>query len=140
MMNMDGDDAQLVDSILREYGSSQQPPVSDLRTSINVPSNFTNTVENMNIEATPINNTQNKQQNNKIDVAYAPKKSLWDMLKLPLIVFVICYLVFNPFVYYYLLKLLPSVFAANTALKMQIRVLILSLFVAVIFSLVTKYV
>jgi hypothetical protein len=139
-MNMDGDDAQLVDSILREYGSSQQPPVSDLRTSINVPSNFTNTVENMNIEATPINNTQNKQQNNKIDVAYAPKKSLWDMLKLPLIVFVICYLVFNPFVYYYLLKLLPSVFAANTALKMQIRVLILSLFVAVIFSLVTKYV
>ena len=137
---MDGDDAQLVDSILREYGSSQQPPVSDLRTSINVPSNFTNTVENMNIEATPINNTQNKQQNNKIDVAYAPKKSLWDMLKLPLIVFVICYLVFNPFVYYYLLKLLPSVFAANTALKMQIRVLILSLFVAVIFSLVTKYV
>jgi hypothetical protein len=140
MMNMDGDDAQLVDSILREYGSAPQPPVTDLRTSINVPSNFTNTLD-MNIEATPIVQTQSTQQkNNKIDVAYVPKNSIWDMLKLPLIVFVVCYLVFNPFVYYYLLKLLPSVFAANTAMKMQIRVLILSLLVAVIFSLITKYV
>jgi uncharacterized membrane protein len=138
-MNMDGDDAQLVDSILREYGSAPQAPVTDLRTSINVPSNFTNTLD-MNIESTPINNSQTQQKNNKIDVAYAPKKSIWDMVKLPLIVFVICYLVFNPFVYYYLLKLLPSVFAANTAIKMQIRVLILSLLVAVIFSLITKYV
>jgi hypothetical protein len=137
-MNMDGDDAQLVDSILREYGSAPQPPVTDLRTSINVPSNFTNTVD-MNIESTPLNNTQSQQKNNKIDVAYAPKNNLWNTLKLPLIVFVTCFLVFNPYLYYYLLKLLPSVFAANTAIKMQVRVLILSLLVAVIFSLVTKY-
>jgi len=136
---MDGDDAQLVDSILREYGSAPQPPVTDLRTSINVPSNFTNTVD-MNIESTPIQNTQPKQKNNKIDVAYAPKNTLWDKLKLPLIVFVTCFLIFNPYLYYYLLKLLPSVFAANTAVKMQVRVLILSLFVAVLFSLVTKYI
>jgi len=138
MMNMDGDDAQLVDSILREYGSAPQPPVTDLRTSINVPSNFTNTVD-MNIESTPISNSQSQQKNNKIDVAYTQKNNLWDTLKLPLIVFVICFLVFNPYLYYYLLKLLPSVFAANTAIKMQVRVLILSLLVAVIFSLVTKY-
>lgn len=138
MMNMDGDDAQLVDSILREYGSAPQPPVTDLRTSINVPSNFTNNVD-MNIESTPIHNSQSKQ-NNKIDVAYVPKNNIWDTLKLPFIVFVTCFLVFNPYLYYYLLKLLPSVFAANTALKMQIRVLILSLLVAVIFSLVTKYI
>jgi hypothetical protein len=137
-MNMDGDDAQLVDSILREYGSAPQPPVTDLRTSINVPSNFTNTVD-MNIESTPISNSQSQQKNNKIDVAYTQKNNLWDTLKLPLIVFVICFLVFNPYLYYYLLKLLPSVFAANTAIKMQVRVLILSLLVAVIFSLVTKY-
>jgi len=140
MMNMDGDDAQLVDSILREYGSTQQPPVTDLRTSINVPSNFTNKID-MNIESTPINNQQTQQnKNTKIDVAYIPKKNLWDMLKLPLIVFVICFIVFNPYLYYYLLKLLPSVFAANTALKMQVRVLILSLIVAVIFSIVIKYI
>jgi hypothetical protein len=139
-MNMDGDDAQLVDSILREYGSTQQPPVTDLRTSINVPSNFTNKID-MNIESTPINNQQTQQnKNTKIDVAYIPKKNLWDMLKLPLIVFVICFIVFNPYLYYYLLKLLPSVFAANTALKMQVRVLILSLIVAVIFSIVIKYI
>lgn len=138
-MNMDGDDAQLVDSILREYGSSPQQPVTDLRTSINVPSNFTNAID-MNIETTPIQNTQSKQKNNKIDVAYMTQNSTWDMLKLPLIVLVICFIVFNPFVYYYLLKLLPSVFAANTAMKMQIRVLILSLLVAILFSLVTKYV
>ncbi len=138
MMNMDGDDAQLVDSILREYGSAPQPPVTDLRTSINVPSNFTNTVD-MNIESTPISNSQSQQKNNKIDVAYSQKNNLWDTLKLPLIVFVTCFLVFNPYLYYYLLKLLPSVFAANTAIKMQVRVLILSLLVAVIFSLVTKY-
>jgi hypothetical protein len=138
MMNMDGDDAQLVDSILREYGSAPQPPVTDLRTSINVPSNFTNTVD-MNIESTPISNSQSQQKNNKIDVAYTQKNNLWDTLKLPLIVFVICFLVFNPYLYYYLLKLLPSVFAANTAIKMQVRVLILALLVAVIFSLVTKY-
>ena len=87
MMNMDGDDAQLVDSILREYGSTPQPPVTDLRTSINVPSNFTNTVD-MNIESTPLNNTQPQHKNNnKIDVAYVPKKSVWDMLKLPLLVY-----------------------------------------------------
>ncbi len=135
---MDGDDAQLVDSILREYGSAPQPPVTDLRTSINVPSNFTNTVD-MNIESTPISNSQSQQKNNKIDVAYTQKNNLWDTLKLPLIVFVICFLVFNPYLYYYLLKLLPSVFAANTAIKMQVRVLILALLVAVIFSLVTKY-
>ena len=138
MMNMDGDDAQLVDSILREYGSAPQPPVTDLRTSINVPSNFTNTVD-MNIESTPISNSQSQQKNNKIDVAYTQKNNLWDTLKLPLIVFVICFLVFSPYLYYYLLKLLPSVFAANTAIKMQVRVLILALLVAVIFSLVTKY-
>jgi hypothetical protein len=137
MMNMDGDDAQLVDSILREYGSAPQPPVTDLRTSINVPSNFTNSVD-MNIESTPLNNTQ-QQKNTKIDVAYVPKNNLWNTLKLPLIVFVTCFLVFNPYLYYYLLKILPSVFAANTAIKMQVRVLILSLLVAVIFSLVTKY-
>lgn len=140
MMNMDGDDAQLVDSILREYGSAPQPPVTDLRTSINVPSNFDNTVD-MNIQSTPIT-TQPSQQNthNKVEVAYKQNSSTWNNLKLPLLVFIICFIVFNPYLYHYLLKLLPGVFAANTAMRMQLRVLILSLVVAILYSLSVKYI
>jgi len=136
MMNMDGDDAQLVDSILREYGSAPQPPVTDLRTSINVPTNFDNNID-MNIQATPIN-TQNTQ--NKVDVSFKQPSSMWNNFKLPVLVLVICYVVFNPYLYHYLLKFLPSIFAANTAMKMQLRVVILSLVVAILFSITTKYI
>jgi hypothetical protein len=140
MMNMDGDDAQLVDSILREYGSAPQPPVTDLRTSINVPTNFDNNID-MNIQATPIN-TQNIQNNtqNKVDVSFKQPSSMWNNFKLPILVLVICFVVFNPYLYHYLLKFLPSIFAANTAMKMQLRVVILSLVVAILFSLTTKYI
>jgi hypothetical protein len=139
-MNMDGDDAQLVDSILREYGSTPQQPVSDLRTSINVPTNFDNSID-MNIQATPINtsNTQSNNQN-KVDVLLKQPNSMWNNFRLPILVFLICFIVFNPYLYHYLLKFIPSIFAANTAMKMQLRVIILSLVVAILFSLTTKYI
>jgi hypothetical protein len=131
-MNMDGDDAQLVDSILREYGSQPQqlpPPMNTTMPSMPPSMGFDT---DPNIGSTPV------QQN--IPVSYNQSNLLWQNLKLPLVVLVICYLVFNPFIYYYLLKLAPAIFGANTAVKMQLRVFILSLIVALLFSLVVKYV
>jgi hypothetical protein len=146
-MNMDGDDAQLVDSILREYGSQpsqqQQVPMMNSIPPASLMSGFDTAPPSMNpmeIQSTPIVTPQQQHQQQNIVVGYKQPNQFWKNFKMPILVLSICYIVFNPFIYYYLLKLAPTIFAANTSLKMQLRVFILSLIVAVLFSITLKYV
>jgi hypothetical protein len=106
----------------------------------------------MNINSTPLSlqppvhiPQQGQQQNTQktVDVAYkesAKTNELWKSIRLPVLVFLVCFIVFNPYLYHYLLKLAPSVFAATSASRMQVRIIILSLMSSLLFTLITRWV
>ena len=154
-MNMDGDDAQLVDSVLREYSSQlQQPQMQQPSLGGFDPSPLTmQQAYDMNINSTPLSlqppvhipQQHSQQQNTQktVDVAYkesSKTNELWKSIRLPVLVFLVCFIVFNPYLYHYLLKLAPSVFAATSAYRMQVRIIILSLMSSLLFTLITRWV
>lgn len=152
-MNMDGDDAQIVDSVLREYTSQlQQPqmPQHSLGGFDHSPLTMQQSYD-MNINSTPVSlqppvhipQQQQQHQQKTVEVAYKEQSKtseLWKTLRLPVLVFLVCFIVFNPYLYHYLLKLAPSVFAATSASRMQVRIIILSLLASLLFTLVTRWV
>jgi hypothetical protein len=153
-MNMDGDDAQIVDSVLREYTSQlQQPQMQQHSLGGFDPSPLTMQQSyDMNINSTPVSlqppvhipqQQQQQHQQKTVEVSYKEQSKtsdLWKTVRLPVLVFLVCFIVFNPYLYHYLLKLAPSVFAATSASRMQVRIVILSLLASLLFTLVTRWV
>lgn len=158
-ISMDGDDSQLVDSILREMntGASQQaapmmvpPPQQQV-----YDQNTLNMIQMNQQQMSPMTHHIDPQLYNsapshmeaprkKVEVAYQQSainwNILWKRIKYPLIVFIICMIVFNPDLYNILARTIPSIFTAPTKMRLYLRTFILSAMVAVLYGVVIIFV
>lgn len=135
---MNGDDDRLVDEILDEL--NEGAPVNSEKTNMNLetdPSDMNHQeVENSDqfiqtSELPPMMNVEyNSSENNEV--------SIKNMLKKPLIVLCISFIVFNPLVLNILRKYIPSIITNNIFYD-QIQTLLFSVLVAVLF-LGTNYI
>ena len=158
-IGMEGDDSQLVDSILRDMNSSSVP--QNMNTMQQPPSqgvydqNTLNMIQMNQQQASPMTHhidpqlyapMQPTQQapRQKIEVAYNTSavnwNILWKRIKYPLIVFIICMIVFNPDLYNILARTIPSVFTAPTRMRLYLRTFILSAVVALLYGIVIIFV
>jgi hypothetical protein len=164
-LSMEGDDTQLVDSILREMNASSSPqasqmamqmppqqPVYDQNTLNMIQMNqqnsnaMTHHMDPQLYGAMPMNPMMGGQETprKKVEVAYTDSavnwNVLWRRIKYPLIVFIICMIVFNPDLYNILARTIPSVFTAPTRARLYLRTSILSLMVALLYGITIIFV
>lgn len=166
-ISMDGDDSQLVESILREMNSSNSSgmggamggglpqPQMQVQSAPMYDQNTLNMIHMNQQQASPLTHqidpqlygstpSSNKDQRNTVDVSYQNSAVnwglLWQRVKYPFIVFLLCMVVFNPTLYKYLVRLAPSIFVAPDLSKQYIRTTILSLVVSVLYGLTLLFV
>lgn len=164
-LSMEGDNSQLVESILREMnasnggGSSSNmniPPASTMQTAPVYDQNTLNMIHMNQQQASPLTHQIDPQlyssgsqmghdmQRKQVDVAYSESAVnwglLWSRVKYPFIVFVLCMLVFNPTLYKYLVRLAPSIFVAPEISKQYIRTTLLSIVVSLLYGITLLFV
>jgi hypothetical protein len=167
-ISMEGDDSQLVDSILRDMNSSGSSPAQNMGSmgpmgqmgQMPPPSNSgiydqntLNMIQMNQQQASPMTHQidpqlyapiQQQAPRQKVEVAYNNSavnwNLLWKRIKYPLIVFIICMIVFNPDLYNILARTIPSIFTAPTKMRLYLRTFILSAMVALLYGIVIMFV
>jgi hypothetical protein len=159
-LSMDGDDSQLVESILREMNGSNMGSIPQAQPQVQsgpmYDQNTLNMIQMNQQQASPMthqidpqlyggNSTGQTEQRKQVDVSYQNNSAinwglLWQRIKYPFIVFVLCMVVFNPSLYKFLVRISPSIFVAPDLSKQYIRTTILSLVVSILYGIVLLFV
>jgi hypothetical protein len=158
---MDGDDSQLVESILREMNASNMGSIPQAQPQVQsapmYDQNTLNMIQMNQQQSSPMthqidpqlyssggNSNNQTEQRKQVDVSYQNSAInwglLWQRMKYPFIVFVLCMIVFNPTLYKYLVRMAPSIFVAPDLSKQYIRTTILSLVVSILYGIVLLFV
>ena len=121
---------------LRMPPPNMTPPPSMNRIPLNIPEQgFNNDIKNqVNYDNVKLNIKEKKVSVN------SGLRNILSMLKNPLLITAIIYLLFNPFSKTLLAKYLPKLFSVNSSLiRRHISVIILSLVVAIIYVIITMF-
>lgn len=149
-VNITSDDTQIVDDILNELNSTDQHQ-NQPNIEMQIEPNYIDEVHHMNpmMQMNHMNSmnsmmeTPTKLPPQEIEVVQKPTSKITDMLfslKKPLVVLCIVFLVFNPFTLNQLGRILPSIFGAGLGpVKSQVKVLLLSMIIAMIYLLVNSF-